>query len=83
MLLIFLNGLYLFITFLILVVVTIILPRITKEDKNKPMYIYIGFYIINTSILNFIFGFNSFRTLLTNFNITYFRSFNWYSDLEY
>jgi dephospho-CoA kinase len=58
--------LYICITFFVLLIISITLPRITKIDKNKPIFYYGGFYIVNSIILNYFFKFNPLKTILEN-----------------
>jgi dephospho-CoA kinase len=58
---------YLILCFLSLVIISTALPRITKLDKNKPFYIYIGYYVVNSLLLNFIFNFSPIKTIFLNF----------------
>lgn len=60
---------YFIILFFILIGISICSPRLGKTNKKTPYYIYIGFYIINTVMLNFGLSFNPLKTLL--FNILY------------
>ena len=57
---------YLCITSILLILISIALPRITKIDKNRPLYIYIGYYVLNTAILNYFFLFHPMKTILIN-----------------
>jgi dephospho-CoA kinase len=55
----------------ILLIFVTITPRISpKNDNNnttnKTAYFYIGFYILNSIILNYIFSLHPFKTVLTN-----------------
>ena len=53
-------------SFFILITISMALPRIVKVDKNKPFYIYIGYYIINSVVLNYIFRFYPIKTIFLN-----------------
>jgi dephospho-CoA kinase len=57
---------YVLFGFSILVFISIILPRITKDEKGRLIYIYGGFYGINTVLLNYLFKVNPLKTILLN-----------------
>jgi dephospho-CoA kinase len=62
----FFLFLYMIVSFFILIIISMALPRIVKIDKNKPFYIYIGYYIINSVVLNYIFRFYPIKTIFLN-----------------
>jgi dephospho-CoA kinase len=57
---------YVLFGFCILVFFSIIIPRVTKNDKGRLIYIYGGFYGINTVLLNYLFKVNPLKTILLN-----------------
>jgi dephospho-CoA kinase len=66
---------YLIITAVFLILLSIILPRLTKNDKKRPLYIYVGYYVLNTGLLNYIFHFNPIKTILLNLIFLIFSNF--------
>lgn len=58
--------LYLIISVAVLVLVSIVLPRIAVQDKNKPIFIYVGYYILNTIIFNYFFNIYPLKTIFLN-----------------
>ena len=63
---------YFLISFIVLVLLTLALPRISKLDKSKPLYIYIAFYILNSIFLNYVIIFNPLKTILINVTLLIF-----------
>jgi dephospho-CoA kinase len=60
-------SIYLTIIFICLTAVSIIMPRLRKNDMKKPMYIYMGFYILNTVFLKYFFKTSPFKSIIANF----------------
>ena len=55
---------FLFLSFIFLLLMTIILPRLTRDHKFKPIIIFAISYIINYTVIHFIFGVATFSCLL-------------------
>lgn len=67
--------LYVLISFSILVVFSVILPRISKTENYRSIYIYGGFYGINTLILNYFFRIHPLKTIVINVILLIFSHF--------
>lgn len=64
-----LTILYITSFFIILLAISIALPRIAKTNPNGPAYIYTGFYVVNTLIFNYLLHIYPLKTVLFNFTI--------------
>jgi dephospho-CoA kinase len=54
------------IMFIILTLLTMVVQRLYKTNKNRPFHIYVGLYVVNTLVLNYIFGIAPYKSVLVN-----------------
>jgi dephospho-CoA kinase len=43
-----------------------IVQRLYKTNKNRPFHIYVGLYVVNTLVLNYLFGIAPYKSVIVN-----------------